>query len=222
MTDQIEWSLGMSDEDFVEASKPLFQKKFLNLHEACCLLAKEDPAKREAEGRIVGEGFWEQESTYSDDYDQTSRPFRAALEAIKTKATDERPWQIPLTALEVPTKIQNGKDVLINTRTFMKWAIEQFEGQVGWIVAAERAYEERRKKNSPSFLINKPEAVSKEISRRNAFKQMMNELGKKAGKLSDRELGWKLAARIKEEDFHAKSETLRKKIAIWRKQLKTG
>jgi len=225
MTDEIEWSLNMSDTDFAKVSERYFDDRYIDLHTGCCLIKKEDPQLRLDEQRIVGQDYLKK-SARDATYDETMRPFRAALSSMK-----QTPNYTPLIPEKWKKKIKNGLDVRFNTRDFIVWAIEENKNTSSHLKLAESRYRERRDAREVSR--GKPLKPSDAHwqMRKNEFISLMN-LGKvKWGPDPDyTELAGTLQEHLKILEAHLKkngfeqvpkpisNQSLRKAISDWHEE----
>lgn len=216
MTKDFVWGLEMSNSDFVQASEKYFEKSYWNLHEACCLVVKHDPEEHPGVGQ--GHVSWSLNDLDSDK-DLTRRAFTTALRCINGNEADLlfHGWH-KLPTHSKKKKIKTGKDVIVDSKVFVIWAINVWSGRVEHFELALEQREARKLKSKNGFLRlkQKPERTKKERQQVKAFRELCDELGKDAETLSDRKLGIKLEQRISGESFAAKSETLRRKIKKWR------
>lgn len=154
---KIVWGKEMTDKEFVKASEEYFGKRFWDLHVGCCLIAKIDP---EEKSKSVGLDYLEwTENDDDENYDYTKRPFLIALRAISA-AENSFPdlyKTVPLPVDVKPDKIQSGKDIVVDTRIFIKWVIEQWPDSCAHFVMAENEYELRKmnKKKQDELLMGK-------------------------------------------------------------------
>lgn len=205
---KIKWGWDMSDADFVAASLPYFQEKYFNLHIGCCLLAGINPQSKSIP---VGQNHlkW---AEYTGPNDYTMRPFTVAMRCIK----GEQPI---LNTHHINEPIKNGKDVILDVRVFVAWAIKKWPNGCSHFEAAEKAYQERKNKNPAANYLShkKTKAQIRNEKQSQAFFELYKEPGNK--KLSNRKLAGKLEQKIKDTYFEASLETLRKRIPEWKGQI---
>lgn len=219
MTKEFVWGFEMPISDFVLASEKYFKKPYWNLHEACCLVAKCDPEQHPG----VGQGYldWSEDDLDSEN-DYTRRPFIVALRCASNSPADlhiHGGHKLPLHIM--PRKIETGKDVIVDSKVFVDWAVHVWPDGTKHLKAAYDEREARKAQSTSGYLSGKQKAgpTIKLSQQRQAFLEMLTELGGGAKTHSDRDLAVALAKRISEESFSAKSETLRKKIPKWRSEL---
>lgn len=215
MNSEVQWSLDMSNDDFVEASEKYFKRSFINLHIGCCLLAKVDPELKKVP---VGKGYkqWDFEPEPEPGvYDYTRRPFLVALRALR----GECPEHPLVPAVPLPKEIEDASDITLSTRTFVKWALSRWPHNTDFLREAEDHYSMKKAKTPTAFLSNQKSATAKKWAAIQAeFRKLLEDYGEKAQKMSNRNLALELKKRLDGKLYSAKPETLRKRIAKWRTQ----
>ncbi|MBY6066222.1 hypothetical protein KUW17_05675 [Leisingera aquaemixtae] len=201
----------MTDSDYVEATKKYFQRNFIDLHTACCLVAKVNPALKE---EPVGKGYMQWDTQPEPEvYDYTRRPFLVALRALRGEIPEH-----PLhPAQPLPLEVKDARDIMMSTRTFVTWALKKWPDTTGYLQKAEDYYAKKKAKSSTGFLSTKKSpAEMKWAAIKAEFEKLLADCGAAAAKMSTRELADDLAKRLVGKQHAAKAETLRKRIAKWR------
>jgi hypothetical protein len=169
MTDQIKWSWGMSDDDFEKAVRPYIIKSFNSLHTLCCIMAKVDP---EQYGGTVGEGYedWSEEGVLNPP-DRTRRYFDFARRSLNGQDPD-----FPLKAEKRPEVIANGKEIILETIVFFRWAISKWPSQSSDLKLVEKRRKERNVNTGAHTRSKLTKADKKKADQYQEFLKMMQKL----------------------------------------------